>query len=112
MKWEVRKECIKLGTKKFQNAIEVVAHLRAKANKYDVVHPKVKQHINKFLYKMKVGELTLGLFNIEGELIEAPSTFFVIQKSNPPNIIMSYFCVSCIDGSLESERVNKDHVHE
>jgi len=40
LKREVKKECIKLGTKKFQNAIEVVAHLRAKANKYDVVHPK------------------------------------------------------------------------
>jgi hypothetical protein len=52
------------------------------------------------------------LFNSEWELIEAPSTFFVNQKSSPPNIIMSYFCVSCIDGSLESERVNKDHVHE
>lgn len=57
LKREVRKERIKIGMKIFQNAIEVVAHLRAKANKYDVVHPKVKQHINKFLYKMKVGDI-------------------------------------------------------
>ncbi len=57
LKQEVRKEHIKLGRKKFQNAAEMVAHLRAKANKYHVVHLKARQDINKFLYEVKVGDI-------------------------------------------------------
>ncbi len=41
----------------FLNAAKVVAHLRGKANKYRVIHPKARQHINKFFNKMKVGDI-------------------------------------------------------
>jgi hypothetical protein len=57
LKWEVRKEHLKHGRVFFLNAAKVVAHLRGKANKYHVIHPKARQHINKFFNKMKVGDI-------------------------------------------------------
>lgn len=35
----------------------MVTYVRLEASKYHVVHPKAKQHINKFYHEIKVGNI-------------------------------------------------------
>jgi hypothetical protein len=43
--------------KKLQNAIKIVVHLQAKANKFHATVPSSRKHINKYFHLVKVGHM-------------------------------------------------------
>jgi hypothetical protein len=57
LKKEIFKKHIKLKGNKIQNVAEVVAFLKFEVNKYHVAHPNAQQHINKFFYEVKIGDI-------------------------------------------------------
>ncbi len=60
LKQEVHKEQIKPQGKKLQNAIEIVLHLQAKANKFHATAPSSRRHINKYFHLVKVGNMDMS----------------------------------------------------
>jgi hypothetical protein len=117
VKHEVRKKQIKPTRRKIQNAIRVVAVLRSKANKYHVVYPNVRHHINEFFHEVKVGDIHRTR-PWDCSTVKGSCSKHQVQSlsSKDPTLCqyhqLSYFCVSCMDGDLNSECVKKKHILE
>jgi hypothetical protein len=55
--WNFINKKIKPRGTKIQNATKVATYLKSEANKIHAAHPHAWQHINKFFYEMKVGDI-------------------------------------------------------
>ncbi len=117
LKWEIKKEYIKPRGMKIQDVAKVMAYLKFEANKFHVAHPHAQQHINKFFYKVKVGDIDRSR-TYECEIVMGNKVKHQVQSlsTKDPTICqycqLSYFCVNYFDKNPKVECINKDHVLE
>jgi hypothetical protein len=117
LKCEVSEKKKKLSGRNFQNLVEVIAFLKFKAIKYPIVYPNVRQQINKFFHEITLGDVDRtrpwACSTMKGNYSKHQVHSF---SSKDPTLCqyrqLFCFCVSCMDGGLSSECVNKEQVPE